>query len=495
MSHSNPNSQARNRQASGMRRYFGDLKIRPKLIVLHNLFFLVLSCAIYFSLMPIFEHRVGAARDREISLVTQMFAEERPLPLVPGMEIYEYAQGTSTELGMPREAIEWLDLHPSSTWQDTSRSHYLYRKERASGFYRRLKLPLEFYGNIVTLARWTLFVVLGLTYVLAVLLLELLIMPQYVYRPIRLMLDAEAATQRGDRKNELIDESLILGDEIGQIMRSRNATITELRKQEQKLERAMQALEATVEDLRRKNEQLEMAKRNLEQQDRLASLGLMSASVAHELNTPLAVLQGSIEKLMETAQDPQTRERVSRMMRGVQRIRKISEGLLDFARVRKHESEPVQMRPLIDEAWSLVNIEASGVAFSNLVDEEAVVIGNPDRLIQVFVNLLRNAAHAVQSGGSIVVRSRVATAGDRKLIAISVDDDGPGIPPDVLPDIFDAFVSSRLDARGTGLGLTVAEGIVQQHGGTITASNRPEGGARLEVCLPAGCAGGPTNGA
>jgi signal transduction histidine kinase len=66
-----------------------------------------------------------------------------------------------------------------------------------------------------------------------------------------------------------------------------------------------------------------------------------------------------------------------------------------------------------------------------------------------------------------------------------VEDDGPGIPADVLPDIFEAFVSSRLDAKGTGLGLTVAEGIVHQHSGTIAASNRPAGGAILEVTLPA----------
>ena len=68
---------------------------------------------------------------------------------------------------------------------------------------------------------------------------------------------------------------------------------------------------------------------------------------------------------------------------------------------------------------------------------------------------------------------------------LTVEDNGHGIPRDVLPDIFDAFVTTRLDAHGTGLGLTVAEGIVTQHGGTIAASNRPEGGACLEVCLPA----------
>jgi len=201
----------------------------------------------------------------------------------------------------------------------------------------------------------------------------------------------------------------------------------------------------------------------------------------------MAVLHGSIEKLLETVKDQPTRDRVERMMRVARRLRTISEGLLDFARARKQEAETVGVRPLIDECWSLVDFDdkAAEVHFHNEVDAAATVIGNPDRLVQVFVNLLRNAMHAVQSGGNVTARSTVNYQQGRKWMTICIEDDGPGIPDNVLPEIFEAFVTSRLDARGTGLGLTVAEGIVHQHGGTIAASNRPEGGARLEVCLPA----------
>ena len=125
-------------------------------------------------------------------------------------------------------------------------------------------------------ARITLFIALGAIYLLSILAMEFAIMPQYVYQPLRLMLNADEATQRDDRENELIDERFIPGDEIGQIMRSRNATVAQLRRQEDHLATAL---------------------RKLEEQDRLVSLGLLSTSVAHELNTPLAVLQGSIEKL------------------------------------------------------------------------------------------------------------------------------------------------------------------------------------------------------
>ena len=101
-------------------------------------------------------------------------------------------------------------------------------------------------------------------------------------------------------------------------------------------------------------------------------------------------------------------------------------------------------------AWNFVNTSAP----------EDRVIGNPDRLVQVFVNLLRNALNAVEirrRDGSRCVRGRRASAASRESL-LTVEDNGPGIPADVLPDIFDAFVTTRLDARGTGLGLTVARG-------------------------------------
>ncbi len=175
------------------------------------------------------------------------------------------------------------------------------------------------------------------------------------------------------------------------------------------------------------------------------------------------------------------------MLRVTQRLRKISEGLVDFARVRKEESGRVLLAPLIEESWNLVAIDekAALVTFQNNVNRTHAIIGNPDRLVQVFVNLLRNALLAVSNGGIITVESKLMQRSGQNWVCCTVVDNGPGIPSHVLPNLFEAFVSTRLDAHGTGLGLTVAEGIVTQHGGTITASNRPEGGALLEVVLPA----------
>lgn len=395
-----------NRKRESVGRAFGNLKVRPKLMVLHNLFFLVLTTAAYFSLIPLYEQLVTDTRSREVV----------------------------------------LERNPSATAQATLSSQQ----------------------SALTQARVRLFLVLGIIYLLAVVVLESAIMPWYVYRPLRRMLAADSATQAGDREGELIPESEIMGDEIGQIMRSRNDTVEALRKREDELATAL---------------------RRIEEQDRLVSLGLLSASVAHELNTPLAVLAGSIEKLIETNPDAHTQERLARMQRVTHRLRRISESLVDFSKVRKTQMEPAALRPLIEEAWTLVAIDekSSHVEFLNHANAEHRVIGNPDRLLQVFVNLLRNALNAIGADGAgrIEVRTRREQRDGRPSIVLTVEDNGQGIPAYVLPDIFDAFVTTRLDAHGTGLGLTVAEGIITQHAGTIAASNRPQGGACLEVCLPA----------
>lgn len=455
-------------------------------MVLHNSFFLLLTLAVYFALVPLVESRLASAKVREVSLIWNSFATLSPQSGEAELRVYELETGTAGDFGLTRDAEEWMQKYPGRIWQRDSASEHIYKLIPSSNRYYRLRLPVAFYDDLLARIKLVVFAVLGVSYVLAVLLLELVIMPLYVYQPLRLMLAADAATRRGDRQDELLPRDFIPGDEIGQIMHSHNETVSELRRQEDILAAALHELEITANDLREKNDLLAAAKRSLEAQDRLVSLGLLSASVAHEMNTPLAVLHGSIEKLVETVEDEGALGRLRRALRVTERLRKISEGLLDFARLRQKEVAPVAVQPLIDEAWHLVAIDekASEVHFENAIPSGAIVNGNADRLVQVFVNLLRNALNAAPSGGHVRAGARCCRIDGKTAVAITVDDDGPGIPEEVLPEIFEAFVTTRLDARGTGLGLTVAEGIVHQHGGSITASNRPGGGARLEVVLP-----------
>ncbi len=430
-------------------------------MVLHNLFFVLLTATIYFSLVPFIEQRINAARAREEAILIRAFMQGR----VPAE--YPLMGGTAQELQMPAEAQGFLVDYPLAAYRHHQEAReFLFRRLPEAGRYERVEFPSEVYDSFTRRVRLTLFFVLGVIYLLSVLGLELLIMPRYVYSRIRMMLDADRAVRENRREDEIIDPDRVLDDEIGQIMHSRNVTVMALRQHEDELAKALESLEA---------------------QDRLASLGLLSASVAHELNTPLAVLLGSLEQMAEQPCDAPSRQRLDRMLRVAQRIKKISESLIDFARVRRDVFEPVRLQPLIEEAWDLVGIDekAASVRFKNSVGLVDTAMGSADRLVQVFVNLLRNALNAIKPGGHIEVRSFLTIEGGRRWLHLNVEDDGPGIPADVLPAIFDAFVSTRLDSRGTGLGLTIAEGIISQHGGTISASNRASGGACLEVKLPA----------
>ncbi|MCP5111930.1 MAG: hypothetical protein GY953_13965, partial [bacterium] len=339
-------------------RKFGGLKVRYKLMVLHNAFFLVLAVGVWLALMPSLESWVDDAHARELRQLRQIFSGS-----VPASEI-------SAELRAQ------LDARPNDVFPDPADADILYTKDGATGLYRRVEAPRDFYSSFILRSQATVLVVLGILYVIGVLVLELVLMRLYVYRPLRTLLAADEASRRGDTERELIEESVIQEDELGQLMTSRNATVHTLRQREQDLERALHKLET--------------AEHNLAEQDRLASLGLLSAGVAHELNTPLAVLHGSIEKLEATLADEPSQERLARMMRVTQRLQKMSDSLVDFSRVRKQESEPVEIRPLIEECWSLVVMDekSAGTTFDNHVATGGYVLGNPDRLVQLFVNLL-----------------------------------------------------------------------------------------------------------
>jgi signal transduction histidine kinase len=344
-------------------------------------------------------------------------------------------------------------------------------------------------------------------YALVAAALEIFVLPQHVYGPIRRMLDADQAVQDGRADEELIQESLIPADELGEIMRSRNEAVVSLRRNQKALAEALDRLEVVATDLKRKNHLLEAARRNLADADRLASLGMMSAGLAHELNTPLAVLKGLVETLNKNPRAGLDPASAGLMLRVVGRLERLGESLLDFARVRPPHTQPTDLSAVVDEAAMLVRLdrEATDVQLVNEVTLGTTIECDTDRIVQVLVNLLRNAVDAirgrpaephdgqgngavggrVQRPGTVVVQCERSSKDGRDWVSLTVSDDGPGIDPEVLPRLFEPFASTRLDARGTGLGLAVSDGIVREHGGVILARNRPNrAGSIFEIVLP-----------
>jgi signal transduction histidine kinase len=301
--------------------------------------------------------------------------------------------------------------------------------------------------------------------------------------------------QEGREAEALVAESEMPADELGEIMRSRNRSILALRQHERDLARALSELATAASDLKRKNHLLETAQRNLADADRLASLGIMSAGLAHEINTPLAVAKGLVEKLAARPDRGLDEAEAALLLRVVGRLERLSESLLDFARVRPPHASPERIAPLVDEAWTLVRLdrEARQVELDNRVEASVTAHCDADRMVQVLVNLLRNAVDAIGSG-VIEVDATLASREGREWLSLTIADDGPGIDPEILGRLFEPFASTRLDSRGTGLGLAVSEGIIREHGGVLLARNRERRrGSVFEIVLPVGLAAPVTN--
>jgi two-component system, NtrC family, sensor kinase len=230
--------------------------------------------------------------------------------------------------------------------------------------------------------------------------------------------------------------------------------------------------------------------RQLTQADKLASVGRLAAGVAHEINNPLTGVLTYASFLLKRAQDrPELRDDLEVIVRETKRCREIVKGLLDFSRQTPVKRQPTDVNEVVQHAATIVTNQLALNRVTLTVDlAEGLprVLGDGNQLEQIVVNLLVNAADAIEGGaGRIKVETRlVEPRSDQPWVSIEISDSGHGIPSENLPHLFEPFFSTK-GTRGTGLGLAVTWGIVAGHGGTIRAENAPEGGSRFTVHLPA----------
>jgi signal transduction histidine kinase len=217
---------------------------------------------------------------------------------------------------------------------------------------------------------------------------------------------------------------------------------------------------------------------------KLATLGELSAGVAHEINNPLFAILGLVEFLLaDAAPGSKARERLLTIQETGLEIKAIVRALLDFARQRPGEATSVRLDELATHAVELVRRASSHKAFElveSLPAEPVTVAGSPDQLEQVFVNLIANAEQAMPDGGVVTVE--VSQEGEWAVARVS--DTGPGIADDVLPRVFDPFFTTKRPGGGSGLGLSMSLGIAQMHGGDLIAESAPGEGATLTLRLP-----------
>jgi len=220
-------------------------------------------------------------------------------------------------------------------------------------------------------------------------------------------------------------------------------------------------------------------------QERLASLGLLAAGVAHEINTPLTGISSYAQMLLEeTAEDDPRREALEKIELQTNRAAEITGSLLNLARPEETGLEPVECENTIREVVQLFEPQIRGRGIDLALDIEdgmPAIAGHKGKLQQVLLNLLMNARDAVHSGGTIKLVGR--TRGGK--IEMLVEDNGIGIAEEDLGSIFDPFFTTKGRGRGTGLGLSITYGIVQEHGGEIHVESQPGEFTRFRVELPA----------
>jgi PAS domain S-box-containing protein len=238
--------------------------------------------------------------------------------------------------------------------------------------------------------------------------------------------------------------------------------------------------------INRMKAELEKTQLQLLQSEKMASLGKLAAGVAHQLNNPLAGITLFTKLVLEEYDlEEGAKKDLQRVMEDAERCRDTVKELLEFARQTKHVLRPHDINRALSRTLFLLENQS---LFQNITIEKDLdptlpsVESDIQQINHMFMNIILNAAQAMEGNGRLTIRTRYFPEKDQ--VRIEINDTGPGIPPEILPNIFDPFFTTKQEGEGTGLGLSLVYGIVQNHGGEIKAVNLPEGGASFIIDLP-----------
>jgi two-component system NtrC family sensor kinase len=258
-------------------------------------------------------------------------------------------------------------------------------------------------------------------------------------------------------------------------------------------------LKDTIGSLKNANRELKKAQNDVIRAEKMATVGRLTAGIAHEIGNPIGIVLGYLDLLKQADLSEEERcDFIDRSEKEITRINHIIRQLLDMSRSSAGEAKAVSIHQLLADLVSVFNYQptASHITFQSfLTAHDDHVFADPDQLRQVFLNILLNAVDAVNTkatgGGCIkVITEQTATITgvsghpERQVVKVTIEDNGPGIDPAHLPHVFDPFYTTKQPGKGTGLGLSVSFMIVEKLGGHISVDQRQESGAAFQVTLP-----------
>ncbi len=263
-----------------------------------------------------------------------------------------------------------------------------------------------------------------------------------------------------------------------------------LRKANDELLESRERLVDALVDLQKSHDDLKATQWQLIEATKLESIGRLAAGVAHEVKNPLMTLTMVADYLGQVvpATEPEAAPMLQDMRDAIQRANRVISELLEFSRPGALTFQPEDFHALVDQALSLVKLETTRHHIEVVRQFAPALAALPldkNKMEQVLVNVFMNAIQAMPQGGTLAIRTFAAPAGPggSPVLTAEIDDTGPGIPDAYLTKVFDPFFTTKPAGQGTGLGLCVAQQIIQLHGGTITLRNRAEGGARVTIVL------------
>jgi two-component system NtrC family sensor kinase len=325
--------------------------------------------------------------------------------------------------------------------------------------------------------------------VLAAVLVSILVQ-RTVYGPLADLKVGAARLASGDLEHPIPVRSQ---DEFGQLAESFNSMMQALRSSRVELEEWGRTLEQKIEEATR---ELHVAQAEAARGEKLASVGLLAAGIAHELNNPLTgVLTFSTLVRKQVPDGSPEADDLDLVIQQTRRCAGIIRRLLDFAREKAPEKSYVDLNELIRKTTELVSQSAhsAGIEIVTDFDESLPTVWIDEDLVsQVIMNMLVNAEHAIEGGGRIEIRTArhddyrgSAPGGEPVAMAeITISDTGCGIPPENLQRIFDPFFTTKGVGRGTGLGLSVSHGTIEAHGGAIEVDSTLGEGTEFRIYLP-----------